>query len=154
MIDGLLDEGQLSLSDLDALAFGCGPGSLTGVRIGCSTIQGLSLGSSKPVIPLSSLRILAQGLHEKKRQESLFVYLPAQSQHVYGAYYVRDPVGLMQLKGAEALYEIAVLTQHVPQATGFPRAADALQMAAIAYKAGEGIEAAQLSPVYLSTLFQ
>ena len=60
MIDSLLKDHKLELSDLDALAYDHGPGSFTGVRIGAGVVQGLSIAHSLPVIGVSSLGILAE----------------------------------------------------------------------------------------------
>jgi tRNA threonylcarbamoyladenosine biosynthesis protein TsaB len=60
IIDELLVEAGLRLADLDALVFGQGPGSFTGLRVAAAIAQGLSLGSGRPIVPVSSLAGLAQ----------------------------------------------------------------------------------------------
>lgn len=61
MIDTLRQQCHFSLEDLDAICYGMGPGSFTGVRIAVSTAQGLALGSNKKLIGVSSLKSLAKG---------------------------------------------------------------------------------------------
>lgn len=62
MIDKLLKDSNLDISDIDGFVVSKGPGSFTGLRIGMATIKGLSLGSNKPYISISSLDSLAYSL--------------------------------------------------------------------------------------------
>lgn len=60
MVQHVLNEAQLSLAQCDAIAFGAGPGSFTGLRIACATAQGLALGLERPVIAVGTLTAMAE----------------------------------------------------------------------------------------------
>lgn len=103
MIKQLLLENNISLNQLDALAFGCGPGSFTGIRIATSVSQGLSFAAQLPVIPVSSLAALAQTVFMQKKWEKLLVAVDARMNEIYcGCYQVNDQ-GMVSLIGEEKI---------------------------------------------------
>jgi len=57
MIRGVLEDGAVSLAELDAIVLGNGPGSFIGMRIGASVAQGLAHGAGINIVPVSSLPI-------------------------------------------------------------------------------------------------
>lgn len=83
MIKQLLAEAGLRLADLDAIAFGSGPGSFTGVRIACGIAQGLALGADLGVIPVNTLEALAL----QSQQQNVITCLDARMGEVYYAAY-------------------------------------------------------------------
>lgn len=90
-IQSLLDESELTLPELDALAYGRGPGSFTGLRIASGVVQGLALGSGLPVIPVSSLAAMAQGIYRQQPSaNSICCAFDARINEVYWGCYQLD----------------------------------------------------------------
>ena len=87
----LLRDADLRLHDLDAICFGSGPGSFTGLRTACSVAQGLAYGAGVPVLPVSSLLALAQSAraaHAPQASEvCVSALLDARMDEVYAATY-------------------------------------------------------------------
>ncbi|MEP7301308.1 MAG: tRNA (adenosine(37)-N6)-threonylcarbamoyltransferase complex dimerization subunit type 1 TsaB [Caldimonas sp.] len=83
----LLDEAGLALTDLDAIAFGRGPGAFTGLRTACSVAQGLAFGAGKPVLPIDSLLAVAEAARESVDQLRVWVVVDARMDQIYAAEY-------------------------------------------------------------------
>lgn len=109
----LFDEADCSLSQLDAIAVGIGPGGFTGVRLAVAVAQGLALALAKPIIPCASLEALAIAavnaqLDQPQSQAlSVLVAMDARMQQVYWAQY-RWEAGALQTVHAPDLEDVAV----------------------------------------------
>lgn len=173
MVDALLAEAGLRLSQLDTLAFGRGPGSFTGLRIGAGVAQGLAFGADLPVVPVSSLAALAQG----QVADKVLAALDARMRQVYWGVYVRNLQGLMTLQGTEQV----LAPEQIPLPSGagwigagpgwdacsaalqtglgaclaawqprqFPHARDLAVLGAAAFRAGATVPAEQAIPLYI-----
>ena len=101
MLDSLLAEAQLSLSQLDAIAFGRGPGAFTGVRIATGVVQGIAYAADLPVAPVSTLQALAQRAYADFAAGRVLAAFDARMGEVYWAAYELDEQNIMRLRDEE-----------------------------------------------------
>ncbi len=105
---GLLAEARIGLHELDAIAFGRGPGAFTGLRTACSVAQGLALGANKPVLPLDTLKAVAEDARARAGMGDVWVAMDARMDEIYAAHY-RFADGAWQPVVAPALYTLVAL---------------------------------------------
>jgi tRNA threonylcarbamoyladenosine biosynthesis protein TsaB len=173
MVQELLLEAQVRLGDVDAIAFGAGPGSFTGVRTACGVAQGLAFGADLPVLPLVTLEAMAEACRARGGATEVLAVLDARMNEVYWAQYRFD--GAWQVVVAPTLSSPALVAPQ-PAAglaacgNGFsaypeafadktfaagadagivPHARDLARIGAAALAAGQGVPAAQAQPLYL-----
>ena len=176
MVRSLLEEAGMELADIDAFVMGRGPGAFTGVRIAVGVVQGLAFSVARPVVPVSSLAMMAQGVIEADADVShVAVAFDARMGEVYWGTYVRGDDDTAVVKGDEAVLApdavalpeagpwlgagsgFAVYPEALTQRLGFartlpdlmPRAVHALALGRRAWLNDEAVEAADAQPVYL-----
>jgi tRNA threonylcarbamoyladenosine biosynthesis protein TsaB len=172
ILDSLLHEADIKISELDGIAFGAGPGSFTGVRIACGVTQGLALGADLPVVGVCTLQALAQAAGHDK----VIAALDARMGEIYHAVYEKRagawvticepnlclPQQAPQIQGSGwfgvgsgfAMYGAVLGDRYAGQITGsdiqaVPQASAIAEFAAPLFAAGQGMDAAQAMPFYL-----
>jgi len=176
-VDRLLADAGIPVGQLDAIAFGRGPGSFTGLRIAAGMAQGIAFGADLPVIPVSTLAALAQGCVREQGAGAILTALDARMQEVYFGAYRTGPTGRVTLQGEEqvcspdaipspgpgdwfgagegwARYAERLQTHLSQPLAGLvdnarPHAADVAVLGSAAFRRGEALPAEQAVPVYL-----
>jgi len=93
-IDQLFTDAAVDKSELNCIAFGCGPGSFTGVRIAAAVTQGLAFGLNIPVARVSSLALLAAPLVREHPDAVIACALDAKQNEAYAGFYGAGDGGL------------------------------------------------------------
>ncbi|MBS0225371.1 MAG: tRNA (adenosine(37)-N6)-threonylcarbamoyltransferase complex dimerization subunit type 1 TsaB [Proteobacteria bacterium] len=172
--DALLAESGVARSQLDAIAVGRGPGAFTGVRLAIAIAQGIALGLDRPLVPLSTLQVLAAGASAQEG-DRILAAIDARMHEVYWASYrLRDgmPEELspervvapahVQVEGdgwhgigtGFSAGEAELATRLAPRlatvdAAALPHAADLARLAAAAFAHGVAISPDLVEPAYL-----
>ncbi|AUM11708.1 tRNA (adenosine(37)-N6)-threonylcarbamoyltransferase complex dimerization subunit type 1 TsaB [Ketobacter alkanivorans] len=179
MVDALLAEAGVALSDLDAIAFGRGPGAFTGLRIAAGMVQGLAFGAGLPVVSVSSLAVLAHRTWREMGWTQCHAAFDARMGEVYWGSYRISGAGSVELVGRECVCKPEEVASHgaiqaesswngagsgwcyqklLELGTGplqhcqpslLPHGLDLLALAQTGFAAGELIPAEQVVPVYL-----
>ncbi|WP_166269046.1 tRNA (adenosine(37)-N6)-threonylcarbamoyltransferase complex dimerization subunit type 1 TsaB [Marinobacter caseinilyticus] len=179
MVKALLAERELRVSSLDAIAFAAGPGSFTGLRIATGVVQGLAFGLDIPVVPVSSLAVLAAGAARDLAdggEGAIAVAVDARMNEVYwGCFHCTDndlqpvseeqvcppdrvslPDGFSRWIGTGSGWSFrdqmpAAVVERISRidVTAVPHARDIIVLAVAAWQRGRYLSAAEAQPVYL-----
>jgi len=167
-IRALLEQAGLALESLDAIVFGQGPGSFTGLRTACSVAQGLAFGARLPVLPVETLMSVAEHARESEGVERVVAVLDARMDQVYWAAYEHE-AGAWKRCGAIALgapegvevpdgwalagNALAIHGARLPPAArrvaAVPDARSMLRLAPALLAAGHGVDASHALPLYI-----
>lgn len=166
LIQQLLAEAGLSLADLDAIAFGRGPGSFTGLRTACSVAQGLGYGAGVRLLPIDTLHAVAEEARHRFGTQRVMAVLDARMDQIYAAGYdfgVDLPASEAELLAPEALVlpagwalagnAFAAYGERLPHGSArhevLPTAAAMLRLAPALLAAGRTVAPAEAGPLYV-----
>ena len=178
LVQQVLAESGLSLSQLDALAFGRGPGSFTGVRIGIGIAQGLALGAELPMLGISTLQTMAQGAWRMTGAQRVLAAIDARMGEVYWGQFERQADGQWLESVGEAVLSPQQALERAQQLQGdwaqvgtgwqtypdlvagsslnvtdgqmlLPQAEDMLPLALLAWQQGLAVSVENAEPTYL-----
>ncbi len=150
MVDEALAAMNLVGSELDVIAFDCGPGSFTGVRLTTAVAQGLGFGWNKPLMPISSLQALAYKKYcEDKTELPIWVAIDARKQEVYVAAYQFQRGEVMVVYPEQVIAPLQVPFADL-SLSSTPEALDLINLALYQVKHGMNpIAAEEVQPIYL-----
>lgn len=176
MVDELLCQAGLRVTDLDAIAFGRGPGSFTGLRICAGIVQGLAFGSQRPVVPVSTLEAMAKRFVDTNPSADLPILaaLDARMGEIYWGLYQASTdargISVLTEESVSAPNLAALQTQHqsvigvgsgwnypelqalaptICEIDWHPRAQEIVALAEVQFKGQGGVSPADAQPVYL-----
>ena len=115
IVEHILKNTDLKLSDMDAIAVAVGPGSFTGLRIGAATAKGFALALDKPIVAVPTLDALAYNVFETNK--FICPIMDARRNQVYAAFYMWENGKLIRLtdhmaESIERVIEIAEMLEH------------------------------------------
>jgi tRNA threonylcarbamoyladenosine biosynthesis protein TsaB len=103
MVDSVLDASGLKKTDITYCAFTNGPGAFTGIRIAAARAQGIGIALNIPLLPISTLALLAQTTLDRMFGDKVLVALDARMNEIYWAVYERSGEGCASLIGVEQI---------------------------------------------------
>ncbi|KXJ52135.1 tRNA (adenosine(37)-N6)-threonylcarbamoyltransferase complex dimerization subunit type 1 TsaB [Cognaticolwellia aestuarii] len=112
MVDSVLKQANCTLTELDGIIFGQGPGSFTGVRIGIGVTQGLAFSAQLNARGVSTLQAMAQQAYDEKGQDKVIAAIDARMSEVYTCYFEVNQQGIMQAMTEEAVLNPELVAQY------------------------------------------
>lgn len=174
LVDAILHDAGLRMNDVDAFAFGAGPGSFTGLRIACGVVQGFAYASARPVVAIGNLRVLAAAAFAARpHAETVLAAIDARMHEAYCAVYRNDdevsevlapalevPAALPDIVRESAIALVAgdaltvfsdswgdMAVEQLPAVRG--SAAEIARLARIDFARGRAVRAADAMPLYV-----